>query len=169
MNLFLGSYGGGGSVDMEVDDIRGYQWPLTGNNELPNSGFEANKSLLPWEGTATLSDNIKRSGKQALLLAPGQEIEQYVYLNNNEPYQLAYWENGHGQLYASIENVKLVAGDLEKVAEQTTGASASFAHKTLDFRTGKEYGDNMKTVRIHFRNMGNANVVIDDVTVEKRK
>lgn len=169
MNMFLGNYGGGGSVDMEVNYIRGYQWPLTGNNELPNPGFEANKNLLPWEGTATLSADIKRSGKQALLLAPGQEIEQYVYLNNNEPYQLAYWENGRGELYASIENVKLVTGDLEKIAEQTTGSSTSFAHKTLGFRTGKEYGDNMKTVRIYFKNTGNSNVVIDDITVTKGK
>lgn len=169
MNMFLGSYGAGGSVDMEVDYIRGYQWLLEGNNELPNPGFEANKSLLPWEGTATLSAAIKRSGKQALLLAPGQEMEQYVYLNNNVSYQLGYWASGHSQLYASIENVKLVTGDLEKVGEQTISGSASFAHKTLGFRTGKEYGDNMKTVRIYFKNTGKAPVVIDDITVTKGK
>jgi Glycosyl hydrolases family 16/Fibronectin type III domain len=169
MNMFLGSYGGGGSVDMEVDYIRGYQWPLGGKNELPNPGFEANTSLLPWEGTATLSANVKRSGKQALLLAPGQEMEQYVYLNNDVSYQLAYWANGRGQLSVSVENVKMVTGELEKAAEQTIGGGAAFVHKKLDFRTGKEYGNNMKTVRIHFRNTGKTDVVIDDITITKGK
>ncbi|HMR85103.1 MAG TPA: glycoside hydrolase family 16 protein, partial [Niabella sp.] len=35
MNVLLGSYGGGGTVNMEVDYIRYYNWPLKNGNELP--------------------------------------------------------------------------------------------------------------------------------------
>ncbi|MBO9727886.1 MAG: glycoside hydrolase family 16 protein [Chitinophaga sp.] len=167
MNVFLGSYGAGGSVDMEVDYIRGYQWPLEGGNELPNPGFEANQQGLPWEGDVTLSTDIRRSGKQALLLAPGQEIAQYVYLNNDVPYELTYWANGQGNLYAAVDNVKLVTGEMEKAVSQTTAGGESFGRHALRFRTGKEYGDNMKTVRIYFKNTGKHPIVIDDVTVMK--
>ncbi len=61
MNILLGSYGKGGSVNMEVDYIRGYQWPLKEGNELPNPGFEySDTSFLPWEGTGTLATSAKK-------------------------------------------------------------------------------------------------------------
>ncbi|RBL91234.1 fibronectin type III domain-containing protein [Chitinophaga flava] len=167
MNVFLGSYGAGGSVNMEVDYIRGYQWPLEGNNELPNPGFEANTSLLPWEGTGTLATDKKRNGLHGLSLQPGQEMEQYVYLNNNTDYQLSYWQNGNSPLYAAVENVKLVTGELQQAATQTHAGKADFSQQQLRFKTGKEYGNNMKTVRIYFKNTGKEAIVLDDVTISK--
>ena len=53
MNVFLGSYGAKGQVNMDVDYIRAYNWPLE-KNELPNPGFEDSGSLIPWEGNGTL-------------------------------------------------------------------------------------------------------------------
>ena len=55
MNVFLGSYGSKGNVNMDIDYIRAYNWPLEKGNELPNPGFEDSGSLLPWEGNATLA------------------------------------------------------------------------------------------------------------------
>lgn len=53
MNVFLGSYGAKGQVNMDVDYIRAYNWPLEKGNELPNPGFEDSGSLIPWEGNGT--------------------------------------------------------------------------------------------------------------------
>ncbi|NIG57276.1 family 16 glycosylhydrolase [Chitinophaga sp. Cy-1792] len=168
MNVFLGSYGGGGSVSMEVDYIRGYQWPLEDGNELPNPGFEANNNLLPWEGNGTLATTTRHSGGHALLLQPGQEIAQYVYLNNDQPYKLEYWQQGNSQLLATVENMKLVTGDLQQAATNTTSGKGAFSKEQLLFRSGKEFGNNMKTVKITFRNTGNSPVVIDDITIRKK-
>ncbi|MEC5143141.1 family 16 glycosylhydrolase [Chitinophaga sp. 212800010-3] len=167
MNVFLGSYGGGGSVNMEVDYIRGYQWLLEGGNELPNPGFEANNNLLPWEGTGTLSAGVKRNGQHALLLKPGQEITQYVYLNNDAAYQLSYWAQGSSELYATVNNVKLVTGELQQAAEQHKTGKSTFTENKFFFKTGKEYGNNTKTVKISFTNRGSADIILDDVDVRK--
>lgn len=168
MNVFLGSYGAGGSVDMEVDYIRGYQWPLIGNNELPNPGFEANANLLPWEGTGTLSLATKRSGNGALVLQPGQYIEQYVYLNNNTDYRLRYWLQGQGKMELTAENIIQVEGKTESAFTQLAQGTAVFKEQVLLFKTGSEYSDYKKTVKIKFTNTGGGVVVIDDVTVVKK-
>lgn len=164
MNVFLGAYGGGGAVNMEVDYIRGYQWPLEDGNELPNPGFDINTTLLPWEGSGALTSG--RQG-QGVLLKPGQEIEQYVYLDNDKTYQLTYWQQGNGQLQATVENMKLVTGDLQQAAAQATGSKNTFTEQCLDFRTGKEYDRNMKTIRVAFKNTGRRPIVLDDVTIRK--
>ncbi|RAJ80339.1 glycosyl hydrolase family 16 [Chitinophaga dinghuensis] len=169
MNMFLGSYGGGGSVHMEVDYIRGYQWELEGGNELPNPGFEANEQLLPWEGTGTLTQMGVRSGKHALLLKPGQEIEQYVYLNNNTDYTLSYWQKGNGEVHTTIADMKLVTGELIQTATAHTSAGNNFRQQILSFHAGKEYGQNMKTVRLHFINNGKNDIVLDDITIRKSR
>ncbi|MBC9914611.1 fibronectin type III domain-containing protein [Chitinophaga varians] len=165
MNVFLGAYGGGGSVSMEVDYIRGYQWPLEGNNELPNPGFDANTSLLPWEGNGTLTNG--RNGSHGLLLKPGQEMEQYVYLNNDANYQLTYWQQGNSPLHAAVANMKLVTGELQQAAAQTQSGKNTFTRQQLHFQTGKEYGHNMKTVRIYFKNTGQQEIILDDVIISK--
>lgn len=167
MNVFLGSYGSGGSVDMEVDYIRGYQWPLMNGNELPNPGFEANNKLLPWEGTAELSSNLKRNGDYALVLNPGQYIEQYVYLNHSVPYQLEFWMRGEGNLEVTAQNVSPVTGDLDKGSKLEASGTHDFQVKRLAFRTGSEPLDHMKTVRIKFVNTGTSAVLLDDVKVSK--
>nr|WP_121272884.1 family 16 glycosylhydrolase [Pedobacter schmidteae] len=168
MNVFLGSYGAGGSVDMEVDYIRGYQWPLTGGNELPNPGFEANANLLPWGGTGTLSLATKRSGNSALVLQPGQHMEQYVYLNNHTDYKLRYWLQGQGKVELKAENITLVEGKTESAFAQVAEGNAVFKEQVLLFKTGSEYSDYKKTVKIKFTNTGGGAVVIDDVTVVKK-
>ncbi|MBC8988025.1 family 16 glycosylhydrolase [Pedobacter sp. N36a] len=167
MNVFLGSYGAGGSVDMEVDYIRGYQWPLLKGNELPNPGFDANKNLLPWEGTGKLSSNVKRNGDYALVLNPGQYIEQYVYLNHSMPYQLEFWMKGKGNLKVTAKNLTPVSGDLDKGSSLETSGNDDFSIKRLEFKTGSEFLNHMKTVRIKFVNTGTSAVILDDVKISK--
>lgn len=168
MNVFLGSYGAGGSVDMEVDYIRGYQWSLGDNNELPNPGFEANSNLLPWEGKGTLTSDVKRSGKRALMLQPGKSMEQYVYLNNSANYELRCWLLGEGELEMKAENIVQVAGTTESVFRQLAQGTSVFKEQVLPFTTGKECSNYMKTVKIKFTNTGKSVLVIDDVKVTKK-
>lgn len=169
MNVFLGSYGAGGSVNMEVDYIRGYQWPLHGGNELPNADFEANTTLLPWEGTGALSATVKRNGNYGLALEPGQSMEQSVYLNNSTSYALKYWLKGEGRMELSIENLKPVKGKSENRFKQMSVGKLTFNQHTLEFRTGKEYGNYMKTVKIKFTNIGKSTLIIDDLKVTKKE
>jgi hypothetical protein len=167
MNVFLGSYGAGGSVDMEVDYIRGYQWPLLKGNELPNPGFDANKNLSPWEGTGELTSDVKRNGDHALLLNPGQYIEQYVYLNHSTAYQLELWMKGKSHLEATVQNVTQVSGVLDKGSKFEVSGANNFSVKTLKFKTGSEYLNHMKTVKVRFLNTGSSTVILDDVKVSK--
>ena len=165
MNILLGSYGKGGTVSMEVDYIRGYQWPISRDNELPNGDFEANSTLDPWEGNGTLEKAGPRTGKQAVALAPGDSIEQYVYLNNDTGYELEYYAKGHSKLKVEIDNVEAVTGQLTPAVDTTAAAGAAFAPARLRFRTAKMARRDMKTVRIVFRNEGRQRVILDDVRV----
>lgn len=167
MNVLLGSYGKGGSVSMEVDYIRGYQWPLINGNELPNPGFELSKNLLPWEGSGTLSYQSKRSGNYGLVLAPGQALEQYAYLDNNKNYQLNFWLMGKGLVQVEVENIMLVTGATQNNFLTKLDATSSFAKYSLDFATGSEYGDQMKTIKIVFTNMGKGSISLDDLELVK--
>lgn len=167
MNVFLGSYGAGGQVNMEVDYIRGYQWPLLNGNELPNPGFDANKNLLPWEGTGKLTSGMKRSGGYALILNPGEFIEQYVYLNHSVAYQLEFWVKGIGNLEATVQNVTQVSGDLDKGSKLEVSGSNDFGVKKIRFKAGSELLDHMKTVKIKFVNTGTSPVILDDIKVVK--
>lgn len=167
MNLLLGSYGKGGSVNLEVDYIRYYRWPISDTNELPNPGFEDNTTLLPWEGTGTLSTSSRRSGKYGLLLKPHQHIEQYVYLDNNVNYVLKYWAKGRSTLHVEVDNVQQVTGNLEYPITLVKSYSAAFRQGFLGFRTKKMYSKNMRTVRISFYNAGNTDLSIDDVSIRK--
>ncbi|WP_247716538.1 glycoside hydrolase family 16 protein [Sinomicrobium weinanense] len=168
MNVLLGSYGGGGSVHMEVDYIRGYQWPLNDGNELPNPGFEESGSLLPWEGTGELRNGAGRNESKAVLLKPGQAVEQYVYLNNNTAYKLEYWIKGKGSVKTGIDNITLVTGEPGQIVSRENRGKGKYTGKSIDFRTGEEFGDHMKTVRISISNEGDKDVLLDDITVKKR-
>lgn len=167
MNILLGSYGKGGTVDMEVDYIRGYQWPLVNGNELPNPGFELGNSLDPWEGSATRSKSSKRTGNYGVVLGPGQILEQYVYLNNSTNYQLKYWLRGSGIVNVKVENIMLVSGITENTYSNKSTAAPSFAQHSLDFATANEYGNNMKTIKVSFSNEGNDTVTLDDLKLVK--
>jgi hypothetical protein len=168
MNVFLGSYGAGGQVNMEVDYIRAYNWRLENGNELPNPGFEANTTLLPWEGNGTLTAASARKGQYGLLLKPGQSIEQYVYLNNSKDYELTYWVKGKGKLKATVDNLKQVSGDVEQSKDQTITGKSDYTEQRLKFQTGKEYGDYMKTVRVKFANTGDTDLNMDDIEIRKK-
>lgn len=167
MNVFLGSYGGGGTVNMEVDYIRGYQWPLEDGNELPNGGAEYSNELLPWEGTAEISALAKRSGNNGFLLKPGQALNQYVYLDHSSDYSLTYWMRGAGNVNVKVNNITPVQGTFEDIYENSSAVPPSFAQGSLRFKTGKEYEKNMKTVRIEFINTGNEDIFLDDIKIAK--
>jgi hypothetical protein len=167
MNVLLGSYGGGGTVNMEVDYIRGYQWPLEGNNELPNGGAEYSSHILPWEGTATVSPDAKRTGKAGFKLEPGQTLSQYIYLSPSNDYRLTYLIKGEGAVEAQVNNITPVSGAFEDSTLQAAKASFSFTTHGLSFKTGEAHEKNMKTVRILFTNTGKEVVFLDDITVAK--
>lgn len=165
MNVLLGSYGGGGTVNMEVDYIRGYQWPLETDNQLPNGGAEYNKHISPWEGTAIASPDARRSGKNGFLLEPGQTLFQYLYVHHSKDYRLTLWSKGEGAIEVQANDIKPVSGIAEDEYRQTVSASSSFKESTLRFRTGKEYGNNTKILRVGFTNVGNKAIFLDDVTL----
>ncbi len=169
MNVLLGSYGEGGRVSLQVDYIRYYRWPISDNNELPNSGFEANNTILPWEGTGSLSTSSARTGTYGLLLEPNQRIVQYVYLNNNTRYQLNYWckGKGEGKIRVKVNNVRAVTGKWENTVDLIDTCQSSFSPGKLHFKTGRLPANNMKTIRISFVNTGNSPVSLDDISVAK--
>ncbi|MFT4156272.1 hypothetical protein [Parafilimonas sp.] len=167
MSVFLGSYGSDGGVNMEVDYIRYYQWPLNGGNELPNPGFEDGDSLLPWEGDGTRVQHAGNNNTAGVLLKPGQKIEQYVYLNNDTDYKLSYWHYGNGRLNVSIDNVEAVTGTLTSLNKQAPACKNNFTEDSINFHSGKAFGNNMKTIRIHISNEGYSDVILDDITIKK--
>ena len=168
MNVFLGSYGAGGSVHMEVDYIRGYQWPLKDGNELPNPGFEYSQQMMPWEGNGKLVSKDVKSGKSALLLQPGDSIEQYVYLENARDYRLQYWAKGSGTLSMELNNVEMVTGKLSGIDAGDATINKNYQQQIIDFKTGAEYDHHKKTVRILFKNNSKDDIVLDDITIMQR-
>lgn len=169
MNVFLGTYGSGGGVNMEVDYIRYYTWPLTGGNELPDPGFEDSNDLMPWEGNAELVTDKGRNGSHGALLEPGQRIEQYVYLSNQTSYTLEYWYRG-AAVKAAVEKVQPVTGSLTPIAVKKQPTCNTFAKRKLSFQTDAGFNSaNMKTIRVSFVNEGNAPVILDDITIKKKR
>jgi len=162
MNVFLGTYGLNGTVDMEVDYIRYYQWPLQGNNELPNASFECNNTLLPWTG-GTLSSTIKKSGANAAALQPGDSIEQTVYLNHSSRYKLSYWIKGSGSVKSKINNISLVKGVAKDLYAINNQATSEFTQYFQEFRTTAEYEDHKSTVKVTFINEGQECVYLDEL------
>lgn len=169
MNVLLGSYGGGGTVNMEVDYIRYYTWPLKDGNELPNPGFEDGGSFSPWEGDGTWLPGAGRNKTAGVLLKPGQKIAQYVYLHNNTHYQLHCWHNTGGKLKITISDVQPVTGALTAIAEKETAGKKDFEATTVPFGTGNDFPLNRKIIRVLMLNAGTADVVIDDVTIRKQE
>ncbi|WP_152620322.1 glycoside hydrolase family 16 protein [Pedobacter lusitanus] len=167
MNLLLGSYGKNGEVDMEVDYVRGYQWPVEKGNELANSSFEF-RQLFPWTGTAQLTSSIKRTGHQSLILAPGQTIAQYLYLEPETTYKLDYWSKGSGSLTARLDNLIPVSGKPEKGRQEIARARQEFSGHSMDFSTTGSNPGQMKTVRVSFSNNSSAVIIIDDIKLQKK-
>ncbi|PUB27445.1 glycosyl hydrolase family 16 [Elizabethkingia sp. YR214] len=167
MNVFLGSYSSKGNVNMDVDYIRAYNWPLEKGNELPNPGFEDSGSLLPWEGNATLVPQKGIKNSTAALLNPGENIEQYVYLMPETAYRLEFSSKNKGII--SVEDVAPVTGALSPIKTLEFTGQNNYSKQHLEFITGKDQAYNMKTIRISVKNSGNSAVLLDDITVKKIK
>lgn len=169
MNMFFGSYGNDGTVTMEVDYVRYYQWDLEENNLLPNGNFEYEGNLFPWEGTGKIMQNTVHGGKYALELAPGDSVIQYVYLDHSLPYTFSYYGKGEGSVVAQIENIEQVTGISKNIIKKTANMNADYEKYEMDFQTSPEYGNHKRTVKATFRNNGDKPVTLDDIKIEKKQ
>ncbi|ATP59245.1 hypothetical protein CPT03_13345 [Pedobacter ginsengisoli] len=166
MSVFLGTYGSEGNVNMEVDYIRAYNWPVSKGNELPNPGFEDSGSLIPWEGNGELAIGAGVKGSTGLRLQPGQKVEQYLYLDNDAHYMLDYWVRGKGMLRVNVFDVAMVSGELSNLVKSQRSVVGRFTKKSIRFKSGKEHGKNKKTVKIVFENTGTSTVILDEVRIK---
>ncbi len=167
MNMFFGAYGNDGTVSMEVDYVRYYQWELDDNNYLPNGNFEYSTNLFPWEGTATVNQNSAYKGNYGITLAPNDSIIQYVYLDHSKPYSLSYY--GKGNITAQIENITQVTGDSENIIRNTANLDSEYRQYQTDFETNPEYGNHKRTIKVSFKNTGNEPSMLDDIKIEEKK
>lgn len=167
MNVFLGTYGSEGGVNMEVDYIRAYNWPLRDGNELPNPDFEGKAGLKPWEGEGTIAEGIGEKGSKALVLAQGKKIEQYIYLDPAQQFNLRYWGRG-GSIAVTVDDVKVVSGELSNLKQQTLELGKKGKKQEINFVTGQEINPNKKIVRIAFTNTGKETIYLDNITVKKK-
>ncbi|WP_433902932.1 glycoside hydrolase family 16 protein [Sphingobacterium puteale] len=167
MNVFLGTYGSEGGVNMEVDYIRAYNWPLRDGNELPNPDFEGKAGLKPWEGEGTIAEDIGEKGSKALVLAQGKKIEQYIYLDPAQQFNLRYWGRG-GSIAVTVDDVKVVSGELSNLKQQTLELGKKGKKQEINFVTGQEINPNKKIVRIAFTNTGKETIYLDNITVKKK-
>lgn len=167
MNVFLGTYGSEGGVNMEVDYIRAYNWPLRDGNELPNPDFEGKAGLKPWEGEGTIAESIGEKGSKALVLAQGKKIEQYIYLDPAQQFNLRYWGRG-GSIAVTVDDVKVVSGELSNLKQQTLELGKKGKKQEINFVTGQEINPNKKIVRIAFTNTGKETIYLDNITVKKK-
>lgn len=164
MNVFFGAYGKEGTVSMEVDYIRFYQWGLENGNELPNGGFEYADDMYPWEGDGQIICDDVREGKQALSIAPGKQISQYVYVDHTAPYYLEYWSSGN--LEAKVENIVPVSGLAQDTFNKNT-ETTSYEKSIINFSSKEEIGINKATVKISFYNKGQTTLLVDNVILKK--
>lgn len=167
MNMFLGAYGIN-DVTMEVDYVRHYQWDMEDENYLPNSGFEYSEKLFPWEGTGQIDQIQAYSGKHALKLAPGEYVDQYIYLDHSNQYELEFWSKGKGELTVRTENITQVSGLTESYSESVFNTCTDYSLQKMSFQSSAEPVDNKKTIKVSLRNTGNDNIVVDDIMVRKK-
>ncbi|MDR2275961.1 MAG: glycoside hydrolase family 16 protein [Sphingobacterium sp.] len=167
MNVFLGTYGSDGEVNMEVDYIRAYNWPLRDGNELPNPDFEQIADLGPWEGEGIVQSGIGEKNSKGVILPPGKHIEQYIYLEPNKKHELNYWAKGE-KMEVNIEDVTPVVGDLSTIKKHDRQLSLKGKKASINFITGSEIFPNKKTLRIAFENTGEKPVYLDNITLKKK-
>ena len=167
MNVFLGAYGSEGGVNMEVDYIRAYNWPLKEGNELPNPDFEGKAGIAPWEGEAMIEDGKGEKGSKAVALASRQKIEQYVYLDPEQLFDLTYWGKG-GDIQVEVDDVAVVSGKLSGLKQQIQSLGKKGGKQDISFVTGKEIKPNKKIVRITFTNSSKESVYLDNITLKKK-
>ncbi|MDU1890427.1 MAG: glycoside hydrolase family 16 protein [Dysgonomonas sp.] len=166
MNMFFGAYGRNGEVTMEVDYVRHYQWQLEKDNHLPNGNFEYDGTLFPWEGTGKITKDNTYNGNYSILLASGDSICQYVYLDHSKQYSLSYYGTGKGSVLAKIENITSVTGINEDAVETVSDLKSIFTEHHTRFRTNPEYGDHKRTVKVSFKNTGNESIILDNIRIK---
>ncbi|UAY55505.1 glycoside hydrolase family 16 protein [Arachidicoccus terrestris] len=165
MNVLLGAYGKGGSVSLQVDYIRAYHWPVSADNELPNADFELNDNLLPWQGTATISQVKKIAGRASAKLSPGDSLYQYVYVSPNSHYRLTFSCLGSGKLTAAVGHVKEVTGIITSATQKSYVLDGQLQQNLLVFETKNAPKGHTKTIRILFKNNGSAPLYLDNVVL----
>lgn len=167
MNIFLGAYGSEGGVNMEVDYIRAYNWPLKDGNELPNPDFEGRAGFSPWEGDVRVEDGAGEKRSKAVVLASGQKIEQYVYLDPEQLFNLTYWGKG-GNIKLEVDDVTVVTGKLSSLKQQMQNLGKKGKKRDISFVTGQEIKPNKKIVRITFTNTSKDRVYLDNIILKKK-
>lgn len=167
MNVFLGAYGSEGGVNMEVDYIRAYNWPLREGNELPNPDFEGKSGIIPWEGEGTIGDSLGEKGSKALVLAPGKKIEQYVYLDPQQQFNLSYWGKGD-RIAVAVDDVTVVTGKLSTLKRESQYLGKQGKKHEISFVTGQEIKPNKKILRIAFTNIGKEMTYLDNITLKRK-
>lgn len=169
MNVLLGSYGGGATVNMEVDYIRMYQWPLEGDNELPNPDFEYTDKLAPWEGNGRVEQKEGLDNSNAARLDPNTFIEQYFYLDNGQEYKIEFYVKGEGKVKVEIDDLTLVTGEREPVLLVEGTVNEDFEKHVHSFKSGVEYADYQKKMRVSFENTGPEPIFLDRVFIRKER
>lgn len=168
MNVFLGAYGSNGDVNMEVDYIRAYNWPLKEGNLLPNPDFEGEGGANPWEGELQIAPGGGEKNSNAAVLSPGKKMEQYVYFDPKQHFELSYWMKG-GSIQMEIDEVTPVTGVLKSLVKQASDPAIKEKKYKLGFRTGIERQSNKKIIRIAFENLGNEPTNLDNITIVKKE
>lgn len=166
MNLYLGMYAKGNAT-MEVDYVRFYQWETEKDNELPNGGFEYTE-IFPWEGNGALSQTAAKSGKNGLVLKPGEQIYQYIYLDHSKDYNISLFGKGNGEYKVLVENIEMVNGKTQSSDSKAFKAKSKFEKHSLNFKTGTEQLDHKKTVKITISNNGTNDINLDDIVISKQ-
>ncbi len=168
MNVFLGTYGKGGEVEMEVDYIRYYRWALEEGNELPNAGFEYGDSVFPWEGNGKLEKENVRSGLQAVLLNAGDSITQYVYADYGKTYNLSCWARGEGKLLLSVERLTPVEAKVTESFVKECKLQPDYRQTVLTFVNPAGREGHKQTLKITVSNIGNSSAIIDDMQLKQQ-
>lgn len=112
-----------------------------------------------------LSSDAAKSGARGVSLASGEQISQYVYLDNSRDYEMTF--SHKGTVEVTVENIVPVAGTPENRFGGGFDGKARWMRNKIRFTTGAEFEDNKKTVRVTFKNSGRKAVSIDDICVKK--
>ncbi len=167
MNMFFGAYGIDG-VSMEVDYVRAYQWQLEEGNLLPNSGFEYSDALFPWEGDGLINKEEARSGVQCLYLAPKAKVEQYIYLEYGQDYELGVWAKGAGELQVRVDEITPVSGEANLLQEASFSTDKTYMQHSLHFKTAAQDSKNKITVKLSLKNTCDAPLYLDDLSLASK-
>ncbi|MGE8292242.1 MAG: hypothetical protein ACN6ON_11205, partial [Sphingobacterium sp.] len=123
--------------------------------------------LKPWEGEGTIEEGLGEKGSRALVLAQGKKIEQYIYLDAAQQFNLTYWGRG-GSIAVAVDDVTVVTGKLSNLNQQTLELGKKGKKHEINFVTSPEIKPNKKIVRIAFTNTGKEIIYLDNIMVKKK-